>query len=473
MAHQDSTSLEADLRSALTEAVGARPYRMWFTDTQLECDGDTIAVVAPTPLAARWIDQRFAAVIEDAARSVAGRDVRVEITVDQAAPPQEPDRAPAPQSTTRPKRPTTPLLGFDTFVVGTCNQLAAAAATRLAQDDGDGISPLFIHGACGVGKTHLLQAICREARGGGHRRVRYVTAERFTNEYIAASRSGEFQRFRRRYREVDLLAIDDVHFVASKERTQDELLHTLDTAGLRGARLALASDEDPRQIRRLNRALCNRLVAGMVVEVERPDRLTRTALVVQQAHRRGIDLTEAAVERLAGHAVGSVREVEGIVNALAAVSTLLGGPQDGPVGIDSVERLLRAAPVATSPIRMSVILEAVAARMGVAASEITGESRSAGVVLARSVAGWLGRRLTPLSFPELAMALGRRNHSTVHAAVGRIDQRLGEEGTVKVAGVEVPLREIVDQLSWEIRSRGADATSNRRRPGRTRATGRR
>lgn len=461
---------EERFRSLLTSKLGERPYRMWFSDTKVNCDTSRVSITAPTPLAARWIHQRFAAVMDDVAAEVAGRVIPVEVRAGEPSsqPALSLDRGVTvqpPLATGVRRRP--PLLDFDAFVVGQCNQLACAAATRLAEPDGGGVSPLFLHGACGVGKTHLLQAICRRAGEGSSLRVRYVTAEQFTNEFIASSRSGDFHRFRMRYRHVDLLAIDDVHFVANKSRTQDELLHTLDAAGLRGARLALGSHEDPRQIRQFNRPLCNRLIAGMVVEIERPDRQTRSTLVEKMVGRRGLSLTPAAIERLAGESVGSVREVEGAVTRLVAAVTLLpDASSSGAIGIEVVERVLRASPPSMVPVPMATVIDVVCRRLGVDEGDMRGKTRSAPVVLARSLASWLGRSLTSLSYPELARGLGRAHHSTIHAAVGRIERQLAAEGTIRVGDRSVPLREMVDQLAWEARSRASEREQGTRRLGR-------
>ncbi|MBC8522457.1 hypothetical protein H8D29_00865, partial [PVC group bacterium] len=279
----------------------------------------------------------------------------------------------------------------------------------------------------------------------------------FTNEFIASSRTGDFQRFRTRYRNLDLLAIDDIHFVASKTKTQDELLHTLDAAGLRGARLALASDEDPRHIRRLNRALANRFVAGMVVEIDRPDLDTRLAIIDRLLTARGISMTPTAINRLTSQAVGSVREIEGAVTRVSAAVKFLSRQKQGVIGIDDVERVLRATPPTSHPIRVQDIVEITSKRLGLTTEDLLSSSRSTRVVLARSIAAYLGRQLTTMSFPELATALGRKNHSTVHAAARRIEKRLehesNSEGSVQIGDEEVTVRELLDQLTWAIRSR--------------------
>lgn len=448
---------EQRLREELTKSLGERPYRMWFSETSMKCSEEGVEILVATPFAARWIEQRFSAVIDDAATEAFGKSTSVHINATEQSVQTEQPLRHEHGKINSPSKPKRQLLGFEEFVVGTCNRLAWSAAKQLVQEDGNSISPLFVHGACGVGKTHLLQSICKEAAKISRGRVRFVTAEQFTNEFIASSRTGDFQRFRTRYRNLDLLAIDDIHFVASKTKTQDELLHTLDAAGLRGARLALASDEDPRHIRRLNRALANRFVAGMVVEIDRPDLDTRLAIIDRLLTARGISMTPTAINRLTSQAVGSVREIEGAVTRVSAAVKFLSRQKQGVIGIDDVERVLRATPPTSHPIRVQDIVEITSKRLGLTTEDLLSSSRSTRVVLARSIAAYLGRQLTTMSFPELATALGRKNHSTVHAAARRIEKRLehesNSEGSVQIGDEEVTVRELLDQLTWAIRSR--------------------
>jgi chromosomal replication initiator protein len=438
---------------------------MWFSNTIVRCNEDCIEILAATPLAAGWISERFSTIIEDSAKTTYGRDMPVRISVTQEQSVEPNSHRPPRRSAKNPmRRKTRQLLSFDDFVVGTCNRLACAAAKQISQEDGGMVSPLFIHGACGVGKTHLLQAICKLVARTSPSKVRYVTAEQFTNEFIASSRSGEFSRFRNRYRNLDLLAIDDVHFVASKTKTQEELVHTLDAAGLRGARLVLASDEEPRQIRRLNRALANRFVAGMVAEIQRPDRETRSNIIHRLSQVRGMELTPGAVERLASQAIGSIREIQGMVTRLQATATLFEQRDSSVIGVDMIERLLRTTPHTTQPIRITDVIEATSTRSGFCVLEIRGRSRASNIVLWRSIASYLGRKLTSLSYPELALALGRKNHSTVHAAVKRVEHLLERPNHDIHLGEElIDIQEVVDQLTWAIRSSANAVSKNKPR----------
>ena len=430
MSPKQSSSTEHQLREYLSNTIGERPYQMWFSSTTVECDDESIKIVAATKLAASWITDRFTPAIQDAVKHTCGRDVSFYISYTETTQSQETRNSPKLPSYTAPKARSKKLLTFDDFIVGSCNQLACAAAKQITQEDGRSISPLLIHGACGVGKTHILQAICSMASKTTKSKVRYVTAEQFTNEFIASSRSGEFSRFRARYRNLDLLAIDDVHFVSNKMKTQEELLHTLDAVGLRGARLVLASDEEPRHIRRLNQALANRLVAGLIAEIQRPDRETRCNIIKKLANQHSISITDGAIDQLASQAVGSVREIEGKVTRLRAIASLLITNEKTIIDVDAVNRLLRTIPPTSLPIRVHHILEATATRAGLSTNDLKGASRASNIVFWRSIASYLGRNLTSLSFQELADAIGRKNHSTVHAAVKRVTEILHQPDTL-------------------------------------------
>ena len=346
------------------------------------------------------------------------------------------------------------LRRLEDYVIGDSNRLAFAASEQLAQGAAEAPGILFLHGECGVGKTHLLQGICRRRSEYAPRQVvRYVTAEQFTNEYIAAVRDGSLEQFRKRLRRVDLLAIDDIHFFANKSATQAEFLHTIDAIDLSGARVALVSDEHPRHIRRFSQSLVSRFLSGMVVRVERPDRGTRSELVRRLARERGLDLTTAAEDLIAGRCAGSIREIEGSITRLGALVELDG--IRGQIGPGTVERLLGSEGPATSgsvPIRLGSIVEAVCERLRVSREDLLGSGRHARTVVARGMVAHLARELTTHSFPEIARALGRDTHSAIHTAAKRLKALAEADGRLAVGGE--PIRELVDQLRHDL-ARGA------------------
>jgi chromosomal replication initiator protein len=276
-----------------------------------------------------------------------------------------------------------------------------------------------------------------------------VTAEQFTNEYIAAVRDGSLDAFRKRLRRVDLLAIDDVHFFANKTATQAEFLHTIDAIDLSGARVAIVSDEHPRHIRRFSQSLVSRFLSGMVVKVDRPDRGTRVELVRRLARERGLDLTTAAEESVAGRCTGSIREIEGAITRLGALVELDG--LRGQIGPGTVDRLLGedSGPAAGAvPIRLGHIVEAVCDRMRVGRDDLLGTGRHPRTVVARGLVAHLSRELTTHSYPEIARALGRDTHSAVHTAAKRLRDMIESDARLSAGGE--PVRELADQLRHDI-----------------------
>jgi chromosomal replication initiator protein len=477
------------ISSGLARRLGNRKVQMWFGQgTRFSVRDGDLEVVATSGFAADWIGRNFADALRDVARESLGLGdaARVEVRA-PSNPPEEPVgasrvavpaasepsvsrlRAPETSSGLHPFEPTAGGVGLDAppstartanrphpsdswrrlgdFVVGDGNRLAFDAARRIAEADDAADRILFLHGECGVGKTHLLQAICRQRRERIRAaKIRYTTGEAFTNEFIASVRSGSLEAFRRRFRGLELLAIDDVHFLSNKTATQSEFLHTLDSIALGGSRVVLASDDHPRQIGRFHRSLVSRFLAGMVVRIEPPDRETRRTLLRRLASQRGLRLGDAAEECLVGRFVGSARELEGAVAKLAALASLgdASGDSRGEIGMLLVEQLLEEdrRVARRTPIRLASIVEAVSEHFEVDREEILGGSKLRRASEARGVVAHLARRLTTLSFPEIARGLGRRNHSAIHAAEARTREAIDSPGDEAER-----LRESIDRLS--------------------------
>ena len=457
----------------LSDRIGSHKYDMWFARTaKLTLDGACLDVATSSQFVADWIASHFSEDLQALASEILvyGSQVHIHVAAahfveDSAGAAEQPNgtrsrskavsTAPAPQKNEKRRNSGGPALRrrLDDFVVGQCNELAFCASTRLAESQSTTeVSPLFLHGDCGVGKTHLLQGLChRHVQRNNRSAVRYVTAEQFTNEFIASVRNGNIEKFRRRTRGLDLLAIDDVHFLSNKVATQNEFLYTLDAIDLSGARVVLASDEHPRQMR-FSAALISRFVAGMVVQIHRPDRQTRIKLAKRLAKTRGLRLSDAASEVLAGHCVASVRELEGAVNKLAALSSVSDRPvAKGEVGALLVQQLFKdSAWRPKTPIKLRTVIEVVCDRLGVNRADLIGSGRHRRVVLARGLVAYLGRMLTTLSYPEIAQAMGRRHHSTVHTAAKRVTGQLEGHCAIDLStlglGVGVSLEEFVDQL---------------------------
>lgn len=432
----------------------AERYLRQAQDVQLK--GDVIEVVAPSAFVADLISRRIGGELCRVASEslLDGRKVELRFRIAEAQQPA-PTRnsAPAPVAVRPrevPPKPRTAASGFahrlEDFIVGASNRLAFAAAVRLAEDENvSSLSPLFIYSPCGMGKTHLLHGIAaRFSQKNPGAKVRCVSAETFTNEFIVSLKAGAIEGFRRAHRKLALLCIDDVHFLANKEATQTELLHTLDAVGFDRSRIALASDEHPRDIRRLSSALSSRFMSGAVLRIEEPDAALRAELAATLARRKGVPIDESGARTLVAANWHSVRELEGLLMQIIAVSRLIpeigaGLAQGGTLDGGAVRRALEMAgsrvnqPAKSAgapanrprrPVPISIIQNEVARGLRVELSDMAGKGRHKRVVLARSIVVHLSRRLTTLSFPEIARAMGRPNHSSVITAHNRLLEQL-------------------------------------------------
>jgi chromosomal replication initiator protein len=342
---------------------------------------------------------------------------------------------------------------FDDTVIGASNRLAFESARAVADGREQSMRMLFLHGRCGVGKTHLLQAIaCRRREVAPAARIRYLTGEQFTNEYITAVREGGLEGFRRRIRRQHLLVIDDIHFLASKTATQTEFQHTVDEIALAGGAVVLAADGHPRHMQRIGAGLVSRFMSGMVVRIDEPDHAMRGQLAQRFAALRGLVLSDAAVSLLADRVTGSVRDIEGAVSALAALRLVTGRGSGGPIGPGHVTEALGAGlpTLRGRPARIGEIIEACCIATGVSREDLMGGSRHRRVVAARGLIAHLAREMTTMSFPEIALALGRPTHSTVHAAAARFRAAMERGESVPCADGDRPAADVADHARREV-----------------------
>lgn len=433
---------------------GEREVGRYFAEAaRLRACGGDLEVTVPTEFAAHFLDRRFGRSLRDAAAAeLATRedDISVRFRVDrdafggssrseeaiEADPGESRDvRAGAVRSATAGAGERL-VHRLEDFLVGESNRLAYAAALVLAEGDGARHPPLFLHGACGVGKTHLVHGVARRFRElRPDARVMCTTGEAFTNSFVTAIRMGGIEKFRRAHRGLKLLCIDDVHLIAGKSATQNELLHTLDSLNLEGARIILASDCHPRQSAALGQALISRFMAGAVIRVDLPDPDLCRRLVQMRADRRGLPIEPAAVDAITQRAstiVGSsARDIEGMVMQVEAVWR--GMPElrtpAGAVGLHVVERALGAAGLGSRiaprrAVRAEDVVEAVCGALSIEPGEMSSKGRHPRVVFARAVAAYLSREMTTCSYPEIARAIGRPTHSTVVMADKRLRERL-------------------------------------------------
>jgi chromosomal replication initiator protein len=309
---------------------------------------------------------------------------------------------------------------LDSFVVGASNQLAYNAAAYVAEFPGVQYNPLFIHGNCGLGKTHLLQGLCKRfIEHHPTKRWAYMTGEEFTNEFLTCMRNNKLDVFRRKMRDLDLLVIDDVHFLSGKKVTQEEFLHTFNAIEAMGRQVVLASDEHPKMIEEFGESLINRFVSGMVVRIDPPNYATRCEILRSLAVRSGLTISEEVVGWVARRVTQNVRELEGALNRIAAHVKLTGRPADAQLAQEALGDLDRQL---VAPVKPENIMQAVCNYFSLDQKDLMSGRRQRTISLARSVAMFLVRKTAKLSFPEIGIRMGKRNHSTVISACRRIER---------------------------------------------------
>ena len=334
-----------------------------------------------------------------------------------------------------------PKYTFEKFVVGSCNQFAHAAAKATAEMPGTTYNPLFIYGGVGLGKTHLMHAIGHTIKARTpHMRVAYITSERFMNELINAIRFNKTPAFRDKYRSIDVLLMDDVQFMAGKERTQEEFFHTFNTLHNGQKQIVVSSDCPPREIPTLEERLHSRFEWGLIADLEPPDLETKVAILKRKADMDGIRLDDDIAIYMAGKVKSNVRELEGSLVRLVAISSMKGVPLSKALAQESMKNILDSE----RPSGMSIehITRTVASHYKLSVDEIKSKNNSRGIALPRQVAMYLCKKLTRHSFPEIGREFGGKHHTTVMHSVEKIDTLCQND-----RNFHRDIKDIIDNLS--------------------------
>lgn len=384
-------------------------YRAWFASLRAEQPhGGSLTVQADDPAQAYYLRAQCRQAFAQAAMKVSGHLLSVEFSSPEEVVPLPLATSSVPALT---QMPLSVDYTFDQFVVGASNRLAHAACGAVCNQPGTLYNPLFIHGASGLGKTHLLQATCSEvlaAKGGLN--VVYVTCETFVNDFVRAIASGQWQPFRECTRQADVLVIDDVQFLANRESSQEEIFHTFNVLYQSRKQIILSADSAPSDIPTLEDRLVSRFNWGLVVQIDPPTRETRQAILHKKARLRGVEIPDEVIDFIAEHVDSNVRLLEGTLTRLITEAQLGGKP----LTVQTARELLSAqVPHNQRPLQISEILEAVSRHFGIRVPEILGRKRTRSISHPRQVAMYLARKLTPLSLEEIGMHFGGRDHSTV------------------------------------------------------------
>jgi chromosomal replication initiator protein len=409
-----------EIRAELRRSVGESQYDIWLAPLELKAwDGAVMLLEAPAETQA-WVAKRFGRILESCARSVVGSAIKVAF-----AGSTDTNK---PQPVASASSPTdsgfNPRYSFDQFIIGDGNRLAHAASLAVAELPGQAYNPLFLYAPPGLGKTHLLHAIGNYVHAfGGGAVVRYTTVEDFTNHFITALGTRSLDRFKQAYRSADVLLIDDVQFLASKAKTEEEFFHTFNALYETGRQLVLTCDRIPRQLVSVEERLRERFESGLVADIRPPDFPTRVAILRKRATLDNIQLADPQVlELIAERITDNIRALEGALIRIVAHHSLT----REPLGVELATRVLdRMHPQsASSAFSPDSIQKAVANFYDISVDEMLSQSRTARVAWPRQIAMHLARELTKASLNEIGASFGGRNHATILHACKRVAERV-------------------------------------------------
>ena len=456
----DLSELWARAVASMDEAAMTPQQRAFVNLTRpLGLVEDTALLAAPNEFTKDVLETRLRPVVVAALSKTLGREVRIAVTVDPSIAPSLDEDAtdeladatyaePVPAIASGPAeqtlspdftRPTTgspdsrtdegsrlnPKYVFDTFVIGSSNRFAHAAAVAVAEQPAKAYNPLFIYGESGLGKTHLLHAIGHYTRSlYAGARVRYVSSEEFTNEFINSIRDDKAAAFQRRYREVDVLIVDDIQFLSGKVQTQEEFFHTFNTLHNANKQIVITSDLPPKQLQEFEDRMRSRFEWGLITDVQPPDLETRIAILRKKTLQERLTVPPEVLEFIASKISTNIRELEGALIRVTAFANLNRQPVDLPLAEIVLKDLI---PDQTGPeITAAIIMAQTASYFGVTIDDLCGSSRSRVLVTARQIAMYLCRELTDLSLPKIGQQFGNRDHTTVMHADRKIRQLMAE-----------------------------------------------
>ena len=417
----------------LKKKIPQRLYDLWFTNSEIVSFSENLlSIQVQNEVIMQKIRQKYLDELKNAVFKLSGSQPEIEFIVQKRQEQQAIFDFEAPENIYQEKIsqesepvvvPTPPLnlndlYRFSNFVVGPSNQLAHAACLAVAKNPGKAYNPLFLYGAVGLGKTHLLQAVCHELLSGEYKHpIVYLSCEDFINEFITAVEQGDVNGFRYKYRHVSLLLIDDVHFLASKERTQEEFFHTFNTLYHANKQIILTSDSPPSEIPELKERLISRFKWGLVSHISIPVFETRVAIVRKKSKLKDRELPDNVCQYISEHIISNIRELEGAVNHLLAMAEL----HSKDITLDFAKRALREIiSFHEAEIQLDEILEITAKQLNVKISELKSKKRHKSIVIPRQIGMYLAKKLTNYSLQEIGTFFGGRDHTTVLHAIERI-----------------------------------------------------
>jgi chromosomal replication initiator protein len=415
MNHQPDNEKQiwAHVQKKIKEKVTSQQFTTWFESLELiKFNVDYAYILAPNSFCSEWIENNYMDVISSTLGEVTNARYKVKLVTESK---DVKESKPSPKEKNRSN--INKNYSFDNFLVGPCNRLAHAAALAVSESPGTAYNPLFIHGPVGLGKTHLLQSIYLELqKRSGEQKVLYMPCESFVNHYISTIRTGDWDRFRNKYRQIDTLLIDDVHFLANSQSTREEFFHTFNALYTCQKQIVLSSDCPPEEIPTIEGRLISRFRWGLITRIDPPGFETSVAIIQKKSALLNMEISSDVARYLAEHTTSSIREIEGTltnINKYAIIS-------ENKIDLDFVKQVIGRPTKHKSYIGIEEILSTVTKHFGVQLSQLHSKRKLKSITLPRQVAMHLARKLTNLSLEEIGGFMGGRDHTTVMHADEKI-----------------------------------------------------
>jgi len=428
------------IQNQIKERVTPQQYTTWFSGLNLaKLDANDIYISAPNSFCKEWIENNYMDTITPSLEEASISNRKIKFIVENASS-SEPE--PSVQNSYSSPNTDSPAYinknyNFNNFLVGPCNRLAHAAALAVSEYPGTAYNPLFIHGSVGLGKTHLLHAILLRLQEKGNKAL-YLPCESFVNHYISTIKTGDWDNFRNKYRQIDVLLIDDVHFLANSQSTREEFFHTFNTLYTRQKQIILSSDCQPEEIPTIEERLISRFRWGLITRVDPPGFETSVAIIQKKTALLKMDISYDAACYLADNVVSSIREIEGTLANIHKHATM----NEGKVDLSLVKQIIRGFSKQKQNIGIEKILNTVTKHYGVQLSQLHSKRRLKSITLPRQIAMHLARKFTNLSLGEIGGYMGGRDHTTVMHADDKIKKLKSHDRNVSYS-----LRKLEDALT--------------------------
>ncbi|KKM11568.1 chromosomal replication initiation protein [Clostridiales bacterium PH28_bin88] len=430
----------------LENELSSNSFDTWMRYTQLvDYRGNVMVILVPNEFAKDWLESRYYNLIKNTLQLLVNADVQLEFVLNTPHPKNSKKDAAqwqvrAPQLDETLSTPLNPKYTFDTFIIGNSNRFAHAAALAVAETPAKAYNPLFIYGGVGLGKTHLMQAIGHHVLARLSRlKVMYVSSEKFTNDLINSIRDDKTEEFRTKYRNIDVLLVDDIQFLAGKERTQEEFFHTFNALHEANKQIIISSDRPPKEIPTLEDRLRSRFEWGLITDIQPPDLETRIAILRKKSTLENLNLPNDVLVFIANKVQSNIRELEGALIRVAALTSLTNQRITPELAADALKDL--AGFSKPQPINITFIQERVSSYFSLRLEDFKSKRRTRSVAFPRQVAMYLCRELTDASLPQIGHEFGGRDHTTVIHACEKISSQIGKD-----AVLDKTIKEIINLL---------------------------